>query len=235
MLNLQNITVVYPDGTKAVDDLDFNAGKGENIALIGENGSGKTTLLLAIAGVLEKLSGTVTIDGIQLAKKTVNEIRKRTGLVFQNPDDQLFMPLIFDDIAFGCRNLGMSENEIKMRVDETLERLNISHLRNRSSLKLSGGEKRMAAMATVLAMEPSVLMFDEPTAFLDHKARRTLIETLKKLHHTKIVATHDLAFVAEVCDRVIILKNGRVAADGSLALLHDGDLMRNCGLEIIGG
>jgi len=235
MLNLQNITVVYPDGTKAINGVNLNAGKGENIALIGENGSGKTTLLLAIAGVLDTLNGKVTVDGIQLAKKTVNEIRKRTGLVFQNPDDQLFMPLIFDDIAFGCRNLGMSENEIKMRVDETLERLNISHLRNRSSLKLSGGEKRMAAMATVLAMEPSVLMFDEPTAFLDHKARRTLIETLKKLNHTKIVATHDLAFVAEVCDRVIILKDGRVAADGSLALLHDRELMRDCGLEIIGG
>ena len=235
MLQLQNITVVYPDGTKAIDNINLNAGKGEKIALIGENGAGKTTLLLVIAGVLEALNGTITVDGIQLAKKTVSEIRKRAGLVFQNPDDQLFMPLIFDDIAFGCRNLGMPENAVAERVDETLNRLNINHLRNRSPLKLSGGEKRMAAMATVLAMEPSVLMFDEPTAFLDHRAKRVLIETLKKLHHTKIVATHDLSFVSEICDRVIILKNGRIAADGSLVLLHDRELMHNCGLEAIAG
>jgi cobalt/nickel transport system ATP-binding protein len=145
------------------------------------------------------------------------------------------MPLIFDDVAFGCRNFGLPEDVVATRVEETLNRLNISHLRNRSPLKLSGGEKRMAAIATVLAMEPSVLMFDEPTAFLDHKARRSLIETLKNLHHTKIVATHDLNFVAEVCNRVIILKDGRVAADGTLSLLHDRELMRNCGLEAIEG
>jgi cobalt/nickel transport system ATP-binding protein len=233
MLELQNLTVVYPDKTKAIDGVNLSVREGENIALIGENGSGKTTLLLAIAGVLEPLNGTVTVDGIGLTKKTINEIRKRVGLVFQNPDDQLFMPFVFDDVAFGCRNFGMPADAVATRVDETLNQLNISHLSDRSSLKLSGGEKRMAAMATVLAMEPSVLMFDEPTAFLDHKARRSLIETLNKLHHTKIVATHDLTFVAETCGRVVILKNGQVAADGSLSLLHDKELMHNCGLESI--
>jgi cobalt/nickel transport system ATP-binding protein len=233
LMKLQNLTVVYSDKTKAVDGVDISVNEGENIALIGENGSGKTTLLLTVAGVLEPANGTITIDGIQLTKKTVNEIRKKIGLVFQNPDDQLFMPLIFDDVAFGCRNFGLPEDAVRARVDETLNRLNISRLRNRSPLKLSGGEKRMAAIATVLAMEPSVLMFDEPTAFLDHKARRSLIETLKKLHHTKIVATHDLTFVTEVCGRVIILKDGRIAADGTLSLLHDRELMRNCGLEAI--
>lgn len=231
ILKLQNVTVVYPDKTKAIDSVDLIAGKDENIALIGENGSGKTTLLLAIAGVLELLNGTVEIDGIPLTAKTINEIRKRTGLVFQNPDDQLFMPSIFDDIAFGCRNFGVPEGMIAARVDETLAQLHISHLRGRSSLKLSGGEKRMAAIATVLALEPSILMFDEPTAFLDHRARRTLIETLKKLHHTKIVATHDMAFAVEICGRVIILKNGRIAADGTADLLYNEALMRSCGLE----
>jgi cobalt/nickel transport system ATP-binding protein len=233
MLKLQNVTVVYSDETRAINGVDLTIGKGENIALIGENGSGKTTLLLAIAGVLEPENGTVTIDGIQLTKKTINEIRKRIGLVFQNPDDQLFMPFIFDDVAFGCRNFGLPEDMVATRVDETLAQLNISHLRSRSSLKLSGGEKRIAAIATVLAMEPSVLMFDEPTAFLDHKARRSLIEILQKLSHTKIVATHDLAFVAEVCDRVVILKDGHIVADGTLSLLHDKELMKNCGLEAI--
>jgi cobalt/nickel transport system ATP-binding protein len=235
MLKLNNVTVVYPDKTKAVDNIDLTVDTGENIALIGENGAGKTTLLLAIVGILELLTGTIEIDGIQLGKKTINEIRKKAGLVFQNPDDQLFMPLIYDDAAFGCRNFGIPENEIAARVGETLKQLNISHLSGRSSLRLSGGEKRMAAIASVLAMEPSVLMFDEPTAFLDPKAKRTLIETLKKLNHTKIIATHDITFAVNVCSRVIILKNGQIAADGDMALLYEKELMLNYGLEAIEG
>ena len=233
MLKLQNVSIIYPDKTKAIDSLGFTLNEGDTIALIGENGAGKTSLLLAIVGILELANGTIEIGGIQLNKKTVNEFRKQIGLVFQNPDDQLFMPLIYDDIAFGCRNFGLPEDEVKIRVEEIITQLNIGHLRNRSSLKLSSGEKRLAAIATVLAMNPSVLMFDEPAAFLDHKARRTLIETIKKLHHTKIVATHDMAFAAEVCNRVIVLKNGRIAADGTLDLLYDKALMENCGLEVI--
>jgi len=232
MLKLRNVTVIYPDKTKAIDNVDLTVNERENIALIGENGSGKTTLLLAIVGILE-FSGIIEIDGIQLGKKTVNEIRKRTGLVFQNPDDQLFMPLVFDDVAFGCRNFGMGEDNVKKRVDETLEQLNINHLGSRSPLKLSGGEKRMTALAAVLAMEPSILMLDEPSAYLDPKAKRALIEALKKLNHTKIIATHDIAFAANVCERVVILKNGQIAADGSLSILHDKELMQNCGLETI--
>jgi len=235
MLKLNNLTITYPDKTKAIDDISLTAADGESIALIGENGAGKTSLLLAISGILESLNGTIEIDGIQLTKKTLTEIRKKTGMVFQNPDDQLFMPLIFDDVAFGCRNFGMPEDAIRTRVDETLGQLNISHLCNRSSLKLSEGEKRMAAIATVLAMEPSVLMFDEPSAFLDHKARRTLIETLIKLDHTKIIVTHDMHFAAAICNRVIILNSGRIAADGTLSLLHDNELMHRCGLEAIRG
>ena len=236
MLKIQDLTVVYPgEKTIAIDGVSLTAGNGENIALIGGNGAGKTSLLLAIAGVVEKVNGTVEIDGVQLTKKTIDEIRRKTGLVFQNPDDQLFMPFVFDDIAFGCRNSGMSQDAVKTRVDETLDQLNISRLRGRSSLKLSEGEKRMAAIATVLVMEPSVLMFDEPTAFLDHKSRRLLIETLKKLRHTKIIVTHDLSFAAEVCDRVIIMKEGRIVADGTLALLYDKELMQNYELEAITG
>ncbi|MCL1967452.1 MAG: energy-coupling factor ABC transporter ATP-binding protein [Fibromonadales bacterium] len=210
MLKLQNVTVIYPDKTKAIDNLSFTLNAGENVALLGDNGAGKTSLLLAIAGVLELAEGTIEIDDMQLSKKTLDEFRKRVGLVFQNPDDQLFMPFIYDDIAFGCRNFGMPEEQIKARVEETLSQLNISHLRNRSSLKLSCGEKRMAAIATVLAMNPSILMFDEPTAYLDQKARRLLVDTLKNLQHEKIIATHDIAFATEVCDRMVILKNGRV-------------------------
>jgi len=230
MLELKNITVIYPDQTKAIDGLSFTLNEGENIALIGENGAGKTSLLLAIVGILEAASGAVEMDGMSLNKKTVNEFRKQIGLVFQNPDDQLFMPLIYDDIAFGCRNFGLQEEHIKTRVEETVAQLNISHLLSRFSSKLSSGEKRMVAIATVLAMNPSVVMFDEPTAFLDPKARRTLVATLRKLNHAKIIATHDMAFAAEVCNRVIVLKGGRIMADGAMSLLDDKGLMRNCGL-----
>jgi len=230
MLELHNVTVVYPDKTKAIDDLSFTLNEGENIALIGENGAGKTTLLLAIVGILELANGIININGIQLNKKTVNEFRKQIGLVFQNPDDQLFMPLIYDDIAFGSRNFGLQEEQIKTRVEETVAQLNISHLLNRFSLKLSSGEKRMACIASVLAMNPAILMFDEPTAFLDPKAKRTLVETLIDLKHAKIIATHDMEFAAKVCNRVIVLKDGRIMADGAMSLLHDKELLQNCGL-----
>ncbi|WP_461246902.1 energy-coupling factor ABC transporter ATP-binding protein [Treponema sp. R6D11] len=233
MLKLQNVTVIYPDKTKAIDDITLTVSEGENVALIGENGAGKTTLMLAIVGILELSAGTIEVDGIQLGKKTVNEIRKRIGLVFQNPDDQLFMPLVYDDIAFGCRNFGMSEDEIKTRVEQTLKQLNINHLSNHSTLRLSGGEKRLAAIASVLAMCPSILMFDEPTAFLDPKAKRALVEIFKKLNHTKIIATHDITFAAKVCSRVIILKNGQIVADGKTDLLYDKELMTGCELEAI--
>jgi cobalt/nickel transport system ATP-binding protein len=211
MLKLQNVTVIYPDKTKAIDNVSFTLNAGENIALIGENGAGKTSLLLAIAGVLEPVEGII-------------EAPKQIGLVFQNPDDQLFMPLIYDDVAFGCRNFGLPEEQVKARVEETLSRLNISHLKNRSSLKLSCGEKRMAAIATVLSMNPSVLMFDEPTAYLDPKAKRALAETLKKLQHEKIIATHDMAFAAEVCNRVIVLKEGHIVKEGGKDLLYDEEI-----------
>ena len=230
MLKLQDVTVVYPDKTKAIDAVSFTLDEGENIALIGENGAGKTSLLLAIVGILEPSGGTVEIDGIQLNKKTVADIRKRIGLVFQNPDDQLFMPRIYDDIAFGCRSYGLSEDETQNRVDKTLGQMNISHLRGRSSLKLSGGEKRIAAIAAVLVMEPLVIMLDEPTAFLDPKAKRMLAEALKKITRPKIIATHDMSFVAEICNRVIVLKEGRVAADGGLSLLNDKEFLLECGL-----
>jgi len=230
MIKLRELTVVYPDKTKAVDNVSLTLSEDESIALIGENGAGKSSLLLAIVGILEAESGTIEAGGIRLTKKTVTEIRRQIGLVFQNPDDQLFMPLIYDDIAFGCRNFGLPEDEINKRVDEILNRLNISRLRGRSSLKLSAGEKRIAAIAAVLAMNPSALMFDEPTAFLDPKARRALVEALNKLHQPKIIATHDMEFAADVCNRVVVLKNGRIMADGALPLLNDKNFLQDCGL-----
>ena len=231
MLKLQNLYAEYPDKSKAIQGVDLAIGNGERVAIIGENGAGKTSLLHCIVGILEPSMGTVEVDGIPLGPKTANEIRRRVGLVFQNPDDQLFMPHIYDDIAFGCRNFGMGDGEARARVEEVLRQLGIGHLRDRSSLKLSGGEKRLAAIATVLAVGPSVLMFDEPTAFLDPKGKRSLAETLKALGHTLLLATHDMEFAISTCGRVVILKDGRIAADGPPSLLRDEELLERCGLS----
>lgn len=234
MLNISGLCVDYPDGTRAVDDLSLTVMDGENVALIGANGAGKTSFMLSLVGVLPISSGTVTVDGLELGKKTVNDIRKRIGLVFQNPDDQLFMPIIREDVAFGPHNYGKSHDEIDVLVEKTLELLGISHLAERSPLKLSGGEKRMAAIATVLAMEPSIMLFDEPTAFLDPRARRNLINVLSKLSHAKLIATHDLSFALETCTRAVLLKHGKLFADGAPSeLLYDKRLMEDCGIEAI--
>lgn len=234
MIEINNLSVVYPDGTKAVKDITLTAHDGESIALVGVNGAGKTSLLLSLVGVLPMASGSVTVDGVQLSKKTLNDIRRRVGMVFQNPDDQLFMPMIYDDIAFGPRNYGMEEAEVAKKVDDALSALGITHLKDRSSLKLSGGEKRMAAIATVLSMDPSAIIFDEPTAFLDPKARRGLIGVLNRLGQSKLIATHDLTFAEEVCTRAILVKNGTIFADGDpKTLFRDVKLMDDCGIEAI--
>ena len=234
MIEIKNLSVIYPDGTKAVDDISLTVRDGESIALVGANGAGKTSLLLSLVGILPIHAGTVTVDGTSLGKNTLNEIRRRIGMVFQNPDDQLFMPMIYDDVAFGPRNYGLGEDEVQDRVDKTLQTLGIPHLRDRSSLKLSGGEKRIAAVATVLAMEPSAVIFDEPTAFLDPKARRHLISVLSHLPHGKLIATHDLTFAQEVCTRTIVIRKGKIFADGDpREILHDAMLMEEGGLEAI--
>ena len=235
MIAMQDWTVTYPDGTIAVDHLNLKIQPGEHLAIIGANGAGKSSLILSMVGVIPG-SGQIHVDGVELNKKSLTEIRKKVGVVFQNPDDQLFLPTIYDDVAFGPRNLGMDEESVRYRVEDRMKLLHISHLRNKSALKLSGGEKRMAAMATVLAMKPDVMVFDEPTAFLDPKSRRNLIRVLQKLPHTMLIATHDLTFAAEVCPRCILLKEGKLFADGQAEdLLYNKELMEAADVEAIGG
>lgn len=235
MIAMQDWTVTYPDGTIAVDHLNLKIQPGEHLAIIGANGAGKSSLILSMVGVIPG-SGQIHVDGVELNKKNLTEIRKKVGVVFQNPDDQLFLPTIYDDVAFGPRNLGMDEESVRYRVEDRMKLLHISHLRNKSALKLSGGEKRMAAMATVLAMKPDVMVFDEPTAFLDPKSRRNLIRVLQKLPHTMLIATHDLTFAAEVCPRCILLKEGKLFADGQAEdLLYNKELMEAADVEAIGG
>jgi len=233
MMKINQLSVVYPDKTIAVDGIDLLIQNEETVALIGANGAGKTSLLLSLVGVIPSL-GEIIVDDIKLDKHTLGEIRRRVGVVFQNPDNQLFMPTIYDDVAFGLRNYGLPENEIEAKVDYYLKELGILHLKHRSPMKLSGGEKRIAAIATVLAMEPSVMLFDEPTAFLDPKARRNLINVLNKLPHTKLIASHDLPFVAEVCDRAVVLKKGIIFADGHPAdMIYNKQLMDDSGIEAV--
>lgn len=234
MLKLENLTIKYPDGTEAVSDLSLHIKKDRHVALVGENGAGKTSLMLSIVGVLSG-QGSITVDGVKLTKDTISQIRQKAGLLFQNPDDQLFMPSIYDDIAFGPRNLGVDEETIRHRVEDRLMLLGIAHLRDKTALKLSGGEKRMAALATVLAMKPELMLLDEPTAFLDTRARRKLIEVLKTLPHTMVIATHDLLFAKEICEDTVVMKEGKIFAEGkSENLLYDANRMKEAGVEAIG-
>jgi len=230
MLTVHNLTVEYPDGTRAIDEVSFALCAGENVALIGANGAGKTSLLLALVGVLVPKSGSIVAGGKTLGKGTLREIRSQIGMVFQNPDDQLFMPSIFEDVAFGPRNYGCPVEETEERVNDALAALGIGHLGLRSPLKLSGGEKRLAAIATVLAMRPGFMLLDEPSAFLDPRARRNLIGILAELPQGKLIATHDLALAEELCSRILLLQDGRLVADEGTQLLRDTQALTAAGL-----
>ncbi|MCL2294125.1 MAG: energy-coupling factor ABC transporter ATP-binding protein [Spirochaetes bacterium] len=234
MLDISQLTVIYPDKTKAVDNFSLQVKEGESFGLVGANGAGKTSLMLAVMGILPISEGCIKVDNIIVEKKRLSDIRSRAGLIFQNPDDQLFMATIYDDIAFGPRNYGLSEQETRKRAEEALCELGITHLMERSALKLSEGEKRLAAIAAVLSMKPSLLLFDEPTAFLDLKARRNLIRLLNNMPYTKIIASHDLLFLKEVSKQALLMKNGALFAQGAAKdLFHDKKLMEDCGLEVI--
>lgn len=233
MLTINNVTVEYPDGTKAINNLSLNVKSGEKLALIGANGAGKSTLMLAIEGILDS-TGEIKIDDLVVDSKNIVKVRQQVGMLFQNPDDQLFMATIYDDIAFGPRNAGLDEESVKYRVEDRLKLLNIEHLKDKTALKLSGGEKRMVALATVLAMKPSVMLLDEPTAFLDPKARRNLINVLNSLPHTMLIATHDLAFAKEVCREAVVIKDGNFFAKGNCdEILYNQELMDEGGIEAI--
>ena len=236
MLRFQDVNYTYPgnySGSEPVlSGLSFHIREGEQVGLIGANGAGKSTILKAALGLV-KAEGTIDACGLPLTQKNLPEIRKKLGFVLQNSDNQMFMPTVYEDMIFGPMNYGLTREEADALVDETLEALGLSHLKYRHNHRMSGGEKRMAAIGVTLAMKPELLLMDEPSSSLDPKNRRLLIRTLKKLPVTKIIASHDLDMVLELCSRVIVIAGGSIAADGPAGeILRDKELLESCGLEL---
>jgi len=233
MIRIKNVSFSYPDGNPALNQISVDILPGTTVAVVGANGAGKSTLLSILVGILTPKEGQVEIAGIPLSRNKLEEIRKKVGFVFQNPDDQLFMARVYDDIAFGPRNFGFSIDEVNQMAARAIETMKIEHLTQRAPHKLSGGEKRNVAIAAVLAMDPEVLLFDEPSSYLDPKSRRNFIHAMAGLDHTKLIATHDLDLVLDLCERVIILKKGEVFADGNpLELFRNEEFMEQAGLEV---
>lgn len=213
MLRFENVSFQYEKDIPVIRNLSFLIENGENVGLIGANGAGKSTILKILLGLLP-YDGNVMVDSLAVVKKNYAEIRKKLGYVLQDSDHQMFMPTVYEDMMFAPMNYGMSREEAEKRVDEILEKLGFMDLKYRYNHKISGGEKRMAAIATILAMDPEILLMDEPSTALDPMNRRILINTVKQLPQTKIIASHDLDMILETCDRVILLSNGKIVADG---------------------
>ena len=232
IVEAQDLHYAYPDGTKALGGLSFRITHGESVGVVGANGAGKSTLLLHLNGCLAPKLGTLRIGDFPVTRSTLPAVRRTVGMVFQDPDDQLFMPTVFDDVAFGPLNLGLPPAEVEERVIGALETVGAAHLRQRPPYKLSGGEKRSVAIATVLAMSPDILVMDEPSSNLDPGGRRKLIDLLRTFDHTKILATHDMDLVLDLCERTIVLDFGLIVGDGPTdAIMNDHALLARCNLE----
>ena len=232
-LDLDGVVYVYPDGRRALAGVDLAIQPGERVALLGPNGAGKTTLVLHLNGILQPSAGTVTVGGLAVAQPHLREVRRRVGLLFQDPDDQLFMPTVAEDVAFGPANLGIRGDDLDLRVERALAAVGMGDVADRPPHHLSFGQRRRVAVATVLAMEPEILVLDEPSSNLDPAGRRELATILTSLDLTMLMVTHDLPYALELCPRSVILDAGRIVADGSTAeLLSNRELMAAHRLEL---
>jgi cobalt/nickel transport system ATP-binding protein len=232
-LEVSGLAFAYPDGHQALFGVDMTIQRGERVALLGPNGAGKTTLVLHLNGILDAGAGQVRVAGLPVTKQNLREIRRRVGIVFQDPDDQLFMPTVRDDVAFGPANLGVSGSELDDRVHEALDRVGMAAYADRPPHHLSYGQRRRVAVATVLAMGPEILVLDEPSSNLDPASRRELAEVLLSLDVTLLMVTHDLPYALELCPRSLVLSGGVIAADAPTRdLLLDDVLLAEHRLEL---
>jgi cobalt/nickel transport system ATP-binding protein len=232
LVETRDLAYTYPDGTPALCGVSLRLHHGEAVGVVGANGAGKSTLLLHLNGLLLPQAGEVRIGDLPVTARTRAQVQRTVGFVFQDADDQLFMPTVEEDVAFGPLNMGLPADEVRARVSSALQTVGAEHLATRAPYRLSGGEKRVVAIAGVLAMSPDVLVLDEPSAGLDPGARRRLIVLLKSFTHTRVIATHDLDLVLDVCARVLVLHQGRVQADGAPGeIFENGELLRRCHLE----
>ncbi len=232
VLHAHDLEFTYPDGHQALRGVTLHIARGEKVALVGPNGAGKSTLILHFNGILRPTRGRIWVDGLEVTEEHLPQIRARVGLVFQDPDDQLFSPTVFDDVAFGPRHMGLPEPEVQERVAEALAAVGLTGFEDRVPHHLSAGEKKRVAIATVLAMRPSILVLDEPTTGLDARARRALLRLLCELPVTMLIATHDLRLASVLCTRTLVMDGGRIVADGPTAeLLRDADFLWAHGLE----
>ena len=232
MITFENVSFSYERNKPVIRDLSFRIGDGEAVGLIGANGAGKSTVMKLLLGLITG-EGRILVDDLEVNKVNLSAIRKKLGFVLQNSDNQMFMPTVYEDMMFAPLNYMLSREEAEARVDAVLVRLGLTDLKYRHNHKLSGGEKRMAAIATILAMEPEDILMDEPTSALDPYNRRVVINTIRELKQTKIITSHDLDMIFDTCDRVILLSEGRIAADGQAdEILRDRGLLEANHMEL---
>ncbi len=232
-IDVEHVSFSYESGVRILDDISFHASENESIGIIGANGVGKSTLLKLLVGLNLNFDGSIRIEEVPVEKKTLPKIREKIGYVFQDSDSQLFMSTVFEDVAFAPRNYGLSEEEVRRRVDYALEMTGISKLRDKQIYKMSGGEKKLASIATILSMTPDIILMDEPSIALDPKNRRNLIRILNSFDHLKLIASHDLDMILDTCSRTIIMAGGRIIADGKTEeLLRDKELLEQNDLEL---
>lgn len=230
IVEIKNLSYTYPDGTPALNGVSLDVMEGESIGIIGPNGAGKSTLLLHLNGILQSKNGAIRVLGMPLTNRNLRKIRSKACLVFQDPEDQLFMPTVFDDVAFGLINLGYHAQAVREKVGEILGRVDLSGRESRSAHHLSFGEKKLVSLATVLVMEPEILLLDEPTSNLDRKEKRGIIKFLQEIDKTKIIVSHDLEMIEQLCQRVVVMNRGKVVSTEDKEILKDDSKLKSFGL-----
>lgn len=233
ILKIEHLSFAYEKNDQVLTDVNLMAHDGESIGIIGANGIGKSTLMKLLVGLYLNYQGTIEVVGHAVNKKNLNHVREHIGYVFQDSDSQLFLSTVEDDVAFGPQNYGLSDEEVEKRVTQALEKVHIEGLRKKHTYKLSGGEKKLASIATILSMEPDIIIMDEPSIALDPRNRKNLISILNEINSLKLITSHDLDFIMDTCERTVLLDEGRIIADGkSIDILSDEALLTSHGLEL---